>query len=414
MAVAPSLLADPSPFLALPPGPSFAFDLADIEAVRLILHGGSPIDWHRLSFQSEERAKRFLWTNGFNVDDPLDEARLGSLHQEALQYLVRHFHFRFPRAVASPERIVDLFMMASEKGRFHRNQLLSCVVVKTMHILHHLEARELLHEVAVSEAALFALQERRIHNLALELMEVGLPVVHFYGSRKGRDSMVTKLFSKKDSTASSVLDRLRFRVITETRDDIVPVLAYLLRNLFPWNHIRAGQSSNNLVHLRRFLEDREELSPLIARLQTDVGLDDMREDLANEFSGHGYRMINFILNVPLRLDGVVEPEVLARLGSRGRIVHVPVEFQILDQECAYLNEQGENSHANYKRRQRERVEERLKWGELREHLKRMRAHRDAGLAGVVGAEGGSTLDSQESLEDIFPPDLEDMELGTGD
>jgi uncharacterized protein (TIGR04552 family) len=39
-----------------------------------------------------------------------------------------------------------------------------------------------------------------------------------------------------------------------------------------------------------------------------------------------------------------------------------VEFQILDRETARQNEEGENSHELYKRRQRSIVEKRLKRG----------------------------------------------------
>lgn len=374
MAAVPPIIEDRIRIDFPPPLRDADLDLADIEALRLVLYGGSVIDWHRLSFSDRDRVRRFLKTNGFDLDDRRDVARLGYLHQEAMDYLRRHFSFRFSRVVSSPESVEDLFLVASQRGRFNRNQLLACVVLKTMHVIQHLEARELLHEVAVSEASLFSALEKRLHQFGREVMAAGLPVVHFYGSRKSRDSMVTKLFSKKDSTAAAILDRLRFRIVTETRDDIVTVLAYLLRYVFPWNHVRAGQASNNLVQLRRFIEERDELRPLLDQIQADVGVEVPDGlDLENEFSGRTYQMINFILDVPLELDDVVGAEVLDRLEKRGRVVYVLVEFQIVDQECAYLNEQGENSHANYKRRQRQKVEDRLKWGQLREHLRRQRA-----------------------------------------
>ena len=73
-------------------------------------------------------------------------------------------------------------------------------------------------------------------------------------------------------------------------------------------------------------------------------------------------MINFIIDVPVRLDHLLERAGDPWLLQHGSIVYVGCEFQVVDQETAYLNEQGENSHANYKRRQKERVSDRLKWG----------------------------------------------------
>jgi hypothetical protein len=86
----------------------------------------------------------------------------------------------------------------------------------------------------------------------------------------------------------------------------------------------------------------------------------------NEFSGGTYRMINFIIDVPVRLDHLLNRAGDPWMLQKGSIVYVACEFQVVDQETAYLNERGENSHAKYKMRQREKVAQRLMWGLLRE------------------------------------------------
>ena len=81
----------------------------------------------------------------------------------------------------------------------------------------------------------------------------------------------------------------------------------------------------------------------------------------NEFSGSDYRMINFIVDYPVRL-----PE--GRFGKHGfelgRVVFLMVELQIVDEETARHNEEGENAHHLYKERQYKVVVSRLKRGAL--------------------------------------------------
>ena len=347
--------------------PEQQLELADIEAVRLVLRGGSPIDWHRLNYSSILQVDDLLRANLLDPSDPRDMARLEYLHREALRYLRRNFTFRFPAEVERPEDVRHLFLYASEVGRLNRVQILSCVVLKTMHTINHLEARELLLETSVSEAQLITVMEQQVLKRAKAMTDHGLPVVHFYGSRKTRDSMVSKLLSKKAARASDILDKLRFRIVTEARDQVVPVLAYMLRHVFPWNHVTSGQSTNKLLDLHRWLDERDATRPFLEGLQVDVDIEERADDGdINEFSGSSYRMINFIVDVPVRLDHLVSRSGDPWMLQKGSIVYVACEFQIVDQETAWLNERGDNSHSRYKLRQREKVGERLMWGLLKE------------------------------------------------
>lgn len=352
-----------------PPSRKEDLRLADVEAVRLVLRGGSPIDWHRLQYRTLDEVNDFLRANLLDPDDPRDMARLAYLHREALRYLRRNFAFRFPPEVEEPEDTRDIFLYASEAGRLNRVQILACVVLKAMHTINHLEARELLQETAISEAELIQVVEAQILRRADAVTAQGLPVVHFFGSRKGRDSMVSKLLSKKAARAGDILDRVRFRIVTETQDDVIPVLSHLVNHVFPWNQITAGESTNKLISFHQWLQQDPRLREYLPQLQVDIGPDEQAAGVApgaNAFSGASYRMVNFILDVPVRLDHLLGKRGDPWLLQRGSIVYVACEFQVLDQETAFLNEQGENSHENYKRRQRERVGERLMWGLLKE------------------------------------------------
>ena len=202
------------------------------------------------------------------------------------------------------------------------------------------------------------LAERRIVAAADRMRGEGFPVVAFYGSRKTRNSIITKLIAKKENTAATIFDKLRFRIVTEEKQHILPAVSWLTHNLFPFNYVIPGQSHNNLVPIDQTLQGAAYAD---IRGQVQGGLDDSADATAEEnpFSGGSYRMINFIVDFPVRVDD----EAPVRYGAMlGRTVFALVEFQVLDRETARLNEEGENAHIHYKNRQRAIVGKRLKKG----------------------------------------------------
>jgi uncharacterized protein (TIGR04552 family) len=106
--------------------------------------------------------------------------------------------------------------------------------------------------------------------------------------------------------------------------------------------------------LGKFLPDLQELAAVAG---------DRKDAVQNEFSGPGYRVINFVADLPVRID-----KFLCRAPDdplfveNGTIVFVLTEFQIVDARTAAQNELGENSHERYKQRQAARVKQRLMHG----------------------------------------------------
>jgi uncharacterized protein (TIGR04552 family) len=330
-------------------------DVRDLEIVRLILEGNSVIDWNRVRFTSRADVDRFLELHLVDLDDPEDLRRFHFVHAEAVNYLQEHLGLHFPDDIKNPEDIRDLFVMASETGRFRRRQIQACVILKLMHVINHLEAAELRFQTPLSEADLLDLAERRIVAAADKLREQGFPIVSFYGSRKTRNSIITKLLAKKDTIAATIFDKLRFRVVTREMDQVLPAVSWLKDHLFPFNYVIPGQSHNNLVSLKALLEkpDYSALQKELAPVQDTMVPED------NPFSGASYRMINFIVDFPVRVDHLVN----VRYGSLlGRTVFVLVEFQVLDEATAKANDEGENAHDLYKERQHQIVASRLRKG----------------------------------------------------
>jgi uncharacterized protein (TIGR04552 family) len=348
------------------PGPSgfrsiAEMGVAELEALRLLLRGGSIVDWRRLNFRGAEEVTRFLALNLFAVDDPRDERRLRSVLAQAVDYLRVEFGYKVATPVAEPEDVRDVFLYASGSKEPHRYRRIACVVLKVMQVIHHLEARELLFRTAIREADLAERAHRRIMAEAERMHEQGLPIVEFRGNVKSRGSLVTKLLAKKESVAAQVFDRVRYRVVTERTDQIPSVVLHLAEHLFPFNYAVPGQTQNSLVRFADVLRAHPSGAELAALLQLPADLERKYPAAPrNEFSGKNFKMLNFVVDLPVRVDDLVPS--LGPSDELGRVVFSLVEFQIVDRATAVRNEQGESSHERYKKRQLKRVLRRLSRG----------------------------------------------------
>lgn len=322
----------------------------------MMLRGTSVIDWYQLDFRDEADVERFLRVNEFDPASDEDMGRLEELRLEAVEYLTRNFDFDIPDAVAEGVPARDLLLMASRQSKL---QLWACVILKVMHIVNHLAGRELSTRLPISVDRIYTQIELKVMRVVEELRAAGYPVVEFQWSRKSQDSLVTKLLAKRSTLAANIYDKLRFRMIVRAQEDIVPILVALHRRLIPFNYVVPGASVNQLLPFRRIVEQSERLRLLEPQLQTDSLIEQAQERAAqvplNEFSGKRYKIVNFVADLPARVDAFVDESTR----SFGNVVFVLTEFQLVDQATAAENEQGENSHENYKARQHRSVRHRL-------------------------------------------------------
>jgi uncharacterized protein (TIGR04552 family) len=332
------------------------FTLSDLDAMALMLQGGSVIDWHRLHFSTTEEARELIMAQELSPDDAKDRARIEHLKHEAISYLRRHFEFPIPRPIeqASPE---ELLLVASTKG--HR-QVCACSVLKAMHIIHHLDGRELLFTLPLSDQEIFHLVEEKVYRVIGGMLAAGFPITEFVGGRKNKDSLYTKLLSKQDTIAAAIYDKLRFRIVTRSEDDVLPVLLYLSQRLFPFNYIIPRESVNTIFHFRTYCQQQKHLHDMLGDMQTNLG-DDLNPG-DNRFSSGNYRTIHFVVDLPVRLPRETLELAPAHARTLGSIVYVLCEFQVIDQDTEAANEFGEASHARYKERQKSAVMRRLKIG----------------------------------------------------
>lgn len=334
--------------------------LADLEAIRLVLHGGSVIDWHRLNFVEPREVEEFLAAQEFDPTQPSDHARSEAIKHAAISYLRRNFDFPIPKPVAQKD-VAELLLLASGKG--HR-QLCACTILKVMHIIHHLEARELLFMLPISDQELFHLVEQKVYRVIGSMLARGFPILEFIGGRKNKDSLYTKLLSKQETHAAQIYDKLRFRIVTRAPEDIFPTLNYLMRHVFPFNYVVPGESTNTLFPFRRYCESHPHLRELLPQLQLSPDFEE-REDgprIDNQFTAPTYRVVHFVVDMPVRVPQEVMDHAPPAAWALGPVIFGQTEFQIIDRETEQANEMGEASHDAYKRRQQVAVARRLKLG----------------------------------------------------
>jgi uncharacterized protein (TIGR04552 family) len=315
----------------------------DTDSIRLLLRGDSVVDWHKLAFSDYAEVDRFLRLNEFDPESEDEMNRLEEIRADAVEYLTRAFSVTVPDDVAGDVAVRDLFIMASRPGP---QQRWACVALKVMHIIHHINGRQALIKVAVSDDDVFREIEFKVMHVVEQLRAAGAPIAEFEWSRKPKDSQITKLMAKRSTLAANIYDKLRFRLIVPHADDLLPTVATLTRHLIPFNYVVPGESVNQLIDFE-------------AMMQSKSGKIDKNSEATpyNEFSGREYRIVNFIADLPLRLERLMPSAEIPTTMSH--VVFVLTEFQIADKATAMANESGDCSHEAYKARQHERVRARL-------------------------------------------------------
>lgn len=319
----------------------------DRHEIGLLLRGDSVIDWHRLYVDTPEQARRLFALNGFDPENADDRKRLASLRQRAVAYLTATLKLRISDFVATEVPLLELPLLASTDGREQRH---ACVLLKVMHIIYHLDARELRTRLPISDSSLFGLVEESMAQLVDELRSAGVPLVEFAWSRKTRSSLVTKLLVKPTTRAARVFDRLRFRLIVKEPKDLGPALHVMLHRCIPYNYVIPGQTVNSLVD---FDDDHPG-----GRAQDIVRVRELAPPSCgsdNEFSAANFRILNFVADLPVQVNDLLPDHQ----PDKPSTVFVLSEFQVIDEATNAANDQGPSAHSLYKARQHARVRERL-------------------------------------------------------
>jgi uncharacterized protein (TIGR04552 family) len=333
--------------------------LGDFMGIQAALAGVSVVDSGSWPFPERSQIDHFLRLHQFDTDNPFDIHYLKRLHRDAIVYMTETQRYHLPKDIEHLDDVYDIFMWAGIAPS-KRLKKFACMTLKVMHILHHLNSRELVFATAISEADLLARLNTKVFRIIDGVRSAGVHVEEFTTGQKRRSSLITKLLAKKGTLATHIFDRLRFRIIVGSRDDIVVTLIHLMRKLVPFNYVVPQQSQNGLVTCEHIASSLGVTTDWVKQhwvidATANVprrGLETASPTPRNEFSGSTYRNVSFVAEIPLRIDDVSPQNLPA-------IAVCQAEIQLLDSATARANNDGENAHALYKKRQRERVRQRL-------------------------------------------------------
>lgn len=321
--------------------------LADLHRLRALLTGTSVVDSEAMAVPDRDAVDHHLRLCEFDTDNPLDLSRLRGLLADAIAYLRDLHHYEFPLAIEEPESIHDVFMLAALGTPHERHLAITCI--KVMHILHHIAGQEVVHTAAVSEVELVDRLNTKVLRVVDQLRTDGVGIVEWAAGKKTKHSLVTKLLAKRETLASRIFDRLRYRIVTRDRRNLVLAIVGLADRLVPFNYVVPGQSQNGILSLNDVADALELDHDLVASILRSGNFGDAPTP-QNEFSGATYRCANFVADIPIRIDDHVAGPAIA---------FVQAEFQLVDEETNDNNNQGDNAHGAYKARQLAVVKRRL-------------------------------------------------------
>jgi uncharacterized protein (TIGR04552 family) len=336
--------------------------LGAIERARLVLRGGSVLDWRRLAVTSLEECSAIIRANGLDPEDEADRLYLREIRRTAVDYLEKNMGIAFAPEIVNVPSESHLILLASGRNAEIRRQ--ACMVLKVMHVVNHIEARELKSRLNISDRELYLLVEEKTSCIIAEMKGKGYRIVDFQSSRKTQDAIITKMLIKKQGNRSLLYDLIRFRIVTATIDEIVPVVAYLSQHLFPFHYTVPGESQNTIFEFKDFIRRHPRVSKMIGEFQVDLKYENEMRGPSNPDTSKTFRAASFIVDLPLRLDDGQLRLWAPAFDPPSRVVHALTEFQIMDKASSTTNEQGEASHDRYKARRMAKVKKRLLRGTM--------------------------------------------------
>jgi uncharacterized protein (TIGR04562 family) len=384
----------------------------DWSSIKVALEGQSAVDIPRLNIKNKTDAKQFLFSYGYDVDDPLIREEIWRIYFQAIAFIREQL-------LDPGEKIPDPFLMRGASSDIIRllieasepskalligsgTQKLSgpmqkarmgrwaCAILRVMHIISHLDNDVRVENFQAAREQIFGRFDRFITQTAPRRWRfgdnsngVGL-VRYIKKERKERNSILIKLLSKPQAVIEEIYDRLGFRFVTETRFDCYRLLQVMLDfGVIVLPNIQPGRSVNSLIPLDIFKEittqthdelEKGQLSLRLARRKIQKLEEENLVPLGmvrNPLSSRWYRAIQFTCR---HLIVAQDPtfkfwmEAKARLeksaATRKIVEKIPVslrekktffypfEVQILDVESYVESIGGRSRHRDYKQKQR--------------------------------------------------------------
>jgi uncharacterized protein (TIGR04562 family) len=378
------------------------------ETFDVVCSGQSSLDAtnYLTELYDRQHVANFLYGYGFDISDPVENAELFGIFQEALQVIKRYFliegspdglDLKVPNYLYTITNISELFLAATGHSSFKlktEEALWAGVILKVMHTILHTDKDLRYRYFSTIQQQIFDRFYKFIHRdeqnrlfLRNEHGGTSIPLYDFQTkSKKTRDSIIIKLLHKQENVAEELFDRIGVRIITYNKLDSLRVIKFLHQNyVIMINNIKPSRSQNSLVNLsllrrRMFTLYKEVLRNNFAEETFYQNLNNLIEECApsnaihaNRHSSDEYRAIHFtgrqlikyrnpfmssfneVRKLALRDKQNPVSQALLNLDtspiSRDVRFFYPFEVQITDYESHIKNTMGEASHDEYKRSQ---------------------------------------------------------------
>lgn len=389
--------------------PSYLNDYAfNWETFDVVCSGKSSLDAtnYLTELYDKTQVQNFLYGYGFDISDPIENAELFGIFQEALQFIKRYFllegnpdglDLKVPHYLYSITNISELFLGATGRSSFKlktEEALWAGVVLKVMHTILHADKDLRYRYFSTIQQQIFDRFYKFIHrdeeNRLFLKNDVGGMTIPLYDfetkAKKTRDSIIIKLLHKQENVAEELFDRIGVRIITYNKLDALRVIKFLHKNyVIMINNIKPSRSQNSLVDLNLFRKriytlykeairenfSEETFYQRLNRLIEECVPGESYHD--NKYTSEEYRAIHFTGRqlIKYRNPFMTSFNEVRKQALKDKenpisqsILHLdtspisrdvrffyPFEVQITDYESHLKNTQGEASHNEYKRAQ---------------------------------------------------------------
>lgn len=329
----------------------------------------SMLDVMNLGLTEDFMIKRFLATQGVDVDNPEDLEYLDRILDEAREFFDKYIAKSKKinpelKKTYDFEGVCHLFRTAAGKGNRHLIAQ-ACGILRIAAVIDFIERDPLLSLLEEAEKKLKDIVDRHIKGSKKEgwMFVTGrqddMPVLlaGFEERLKNKDRIIAKLLHKPTNRTEEVLDHIGFRITTANPLMTLRLVYYMFfhrgMRILPAMNINVGETTNRLLDedtLREILTDQEKAEQLVSDLSrpylnndADLLVKNPKSD--NAHTAQTYRALQITFDLP----------ITAGNGSR-RIF--PIEIQLLDKKSSIINRK-EAPHYEYIERQMESVRERV-------------------------------------------------------
>ena len=377
------------------------------ETFDVVCSGKSSLDAtnYLTELYDKDLVANFLLGYGFDINDPVENAELFGIFQEALQFIKRYFlkegnpdglELRVPHYLYTITNISELFLAATGHSSYKlktAESLWAGVILKVMHTILHTDKDLRYRYFSTIQQQIFDRFYKFIHRdeqNRLYLRNEGGVTIPLYDfqtkAKKTRDSIIIKLLHKQENVAEELFDRIGVRIITYNKLDALRVINFLHRNyVIMMNNIKPSRSQNTLVDLAAFRKKifgtyREAIRLQLTEEAFYQKLNALIEECSpgtlhheNRHSSQEYRAIHFTGRqlIKYRNPFMSSFNEVRKLALKDRehplsqaLLHLdtspisrdvrffyPFEVQLTDYESHLKNTQGEASHHEYKKSQ---------------------------------------------------------------